>query len=344
MNPRSPEALASGIRRGERLALARGITLVESERPQDWPLAEALLTALLEAGERAHRIGISGVPGAGKSSLVETLGLHLVEGCGRRVAVLAIDPSSTVSGGSLLGDKSRMHLLAQHPSAYVRPSPNAAHLGGVARRTREAARLCSAAGYDLVLIETVGVGQAEIEVAGMVDFFLVLALAGAGDELQGIKRGILELADAVAVNKADGPNRAPAEAYAAMLAGALHTLRPLEDPPPKVLAVSAHSGHGIAELWTEVEARLASRRASGEFEARRRLQRRAWFQAEVGLALERALRSSPRALELRAALEQQVEAGQASAGAAARRLLESLLPGAVPGGGGPGGSGLELVP
>jgi LAO/AO transport system kinase len=325
VNPRSPEALAAGILRGERLALARGITLIESERPEDWPRAEELLSRLLERGDLAVRIGISGVPGAGKSSLVETLGLHLVERCGRRVAVLAIDPSSTISGGSLLGDKSRMHLLAQHPLAYVRPSPNAAHLGGVARRTREAALLCSAAGFDLLLIETVGVGQSEIEVAGMVDFFLVLALAGAGDELQGIKRGIFELADVLAVNKADGPNRSAAEAYAAMLAGALHTLRPLEDPPPHVAAISAHTGQGVAELWSEIEARLAARRAAGRFEERRRDQRRIWFQSEVGLALERALRRSPRTLSLRRELEDRVAAGQVTAGAAAQRLLEALF-------------------
>lgn len=325
MSERSPEALAAGILAGERLALARGITLIESEAPGHFPAAERLLELLWPHTGRALRVGLSGVPGAGKSSLIEALGMHLVSNCSRRVAVLAIDPSSSLSGGSLLGDKSRMHLLAQHPAAYVRPSPNATHLGGVARRTREASLLCEAAGFDVVLIETVGVGQAEVEVAAMVDFFLMLALAGAGDELQGLKRGILELVDGVAVNKADGAGRAPAEAAAAMLQGALGTLRPGEQPAPWVGPVSALSGQGLPELWSEIEARLAGWRASGRLQERRRGQARQWFESEVQLALERALSASEAAQSRRQELLPGVVEGRLAPSTAARLVIERLL-------------------
>jgi LAO/AO transport system kinase len=205
----SPEALAADVRAGQRRALAKAITLVESTRPDHQQAAQRLLELLLPVTGEAARVGISGVPGAGKSTFIEAFGLYLI-GQGKRVAVLAVDPSSARSGGSILGDKTRMQRLAAAPEAYIRPSPSGGSLGGVARRTREALLVCEAAGYDVVLVETVGVGQSEFAVASMVDFFLVLMLAGAGDELQGIKKGILEIADALAINKADGDNVAHA--------------------------------------------------------------------------------------------------------------------------------------
>src|SRR5881628_1037098 len=223
--PSRPEALAADVRAGDRRALAKAITLVESTRPDHEEAAQRLLGLLLPHTGGAVRVGVSGVPGVGKSTFIEALGLYLI-GLGKRVAVLAVDPSSALSGGSILGDKTRMPRLAAAPDAFIRPSPSAGSLGGVTRRTREALLVCEAAGYDVVLVETVGVGQSEYAVASMVDFFLVLMLAGAGDELQGMKRGILELADAVAINKADGDNTTPAAHAAAQYRSALNLLRP----------------------------------------------------------------------------------------------------------------------
>src|SRR5689334_10912062 len=222
--PRRPEALADGVRAGDRRALAKAITLVESTRADDQQAAQRLLELLLPATGRAARIGVSGVPGVGKSTFIEAFGLHLI-GLGKRVAVLAVDPSSALTGGSILGDKTRMPRLAAAPGAFIRPSPSAGSFGGVTRRTREALLVCEAAGYGVVLVEAVGVGQSEFAVASMVDFFLVLLLAGAGDELQGLKKGILELADALAINKADGDNVGRATEAAAQYRGALQLFR-----------------------------------------------------------------------------------------------------------------------
>src|SRR2546429_3041016 len=250
--PSRPEALAADVRAGSRRALAKAITLVESTRADHQRAAQRLLELLLPGTGRAARVGVSGVPGVGKSTFIEAFGLHLI-GLGKKVAVLAVDPSSALSGGSILGDKTRMPRLAAAPEAFIRPSPSAGSLGGVTRRTREALLVCEAAGYDAVLVETVGVGQSEFAVASMVDFFLVLMLAGAGDELQGIKKGILELADALAINKADGENVRPAEQAAAQYRSALRLFRhtsPGWDPP--VVTVSALERRGMGPGWRTI--------------------------------------------------------------------------------------------
>ncbi|MGB9028334.1 MAG: methylmalonyl Co-A mutase-associated GTPase MeaB, partial [Rhodomicrobium sp.] len=220
---REVTALAEQVRAGNRVALARAITLIESRKPEHRPQARQLLTLLHEAAGHSERVGITGVPGVGKSTLIDSLGSYLT-GRGHRVAVLAVDPSSSRSGGAILGDKTRMARLASDPNAFIRPSPSSGTLGGVARTTHETILLCEAAGFDIVLVETVGVGQSEIAVAGMVDFFLVLMLAGGGDELQGIKKGVMELADMIAITKADGANEDPARAAAADYKAALHIL------------------------------------------------------------------------------------------------------------------------
>ncbi|HYO74766.1 MAG TPA: methylmalonyl Co-A mutase-associated GTPase MeaB, partial [Archangium sp.] len=229
MKPLPVEAYVEGVRASERAMLARAITLIESEHPRHEAFAQEVLTRLLPYTGGALRVGISGVPGVGKSTFIDALGMHLV-GLGKRVAVLAIDPSSTVSGGSILGDKTRMARLSRESLAYIRPSPSSGTLGGVARKTRETLLLCEAAGFDVVLVETVGVGQSETVVADMVDFYLVLMLSGAGDELQGIKRGILEVADMIAINKADGDNVVRAERARAEYRAALHLMRPGAEP------------------------------------------------------------------------------------------------------------------
>lgn len=269
----SVDELAEGVRAGSRAALGRAITLIESRRADDQHSARALLERLLPHTGAALRVGITGVPGVGKSTFIETLGRQLT-GAGTRVAVLAVDPSSTRSGGSILGDKTRMQELARDPLAFVRPSPSRGSLGGVARRTREVMLLCEAAGYAVVLVETVGVGQSETMVAGMVDFFLVLMLAGAGDELQGIKRGILELADMVAVNKADGDNEQKARRARVEYARALH-LMPQKSPhwTVPVHTCSGLEGVGVAELWAQVEGFREALSAAGEWEPRRAEQR-----------------------------------------------------------------------
>src|SRR5438094_2000280 len=262
--PSRPEALAADVRAGNRRALAKAITLVESTRADHQQAAQRLLELLLPHTGDAARIGISGVPGVGKSTFIEAFGLYLI-GVAKRVAVLAVDPSSAVSGGSILGDKTRMPQLAAAPEAFIRPSPAAGSLGGVTRRTREALLVCEAAGYDVVLVETVGVGQSEFAVASMVDFFLVLMLAGSGDELQGIKKGILELADALAINKADGQNVRPAEQAAAQYRSALRLFRHASagwDPP--VVTVSALEGRGMDKVWSIIEDHRGKLGPSGE--------------------------------------------------------------------------------
>jgi LAO/AO transport system kinase len=263
------------ITAGERTWLARAITLIESHRPDDQVLAASLLDGLAPHTGHAFRLGLSGVPGVGKSTLIENLGLRLCNQ-GHRLAVLAVDPTSSISGGSILGDKTRMEELARHPSSFIRPSPTAGTLGGVARKTRESILLCEAAGYNTIFVETVGVGQSEVAVHSMVDCFLVLLLAGAGDGLQGIKKGILELADLLAVTKADGDNIPKARAAREEL---LQTLRglPHHHDFPQVLAISAYDPASLDALWKTVETFLSSSRNSGNFDARRHQQRLAWL-------------------------------------------------------------------
>jgi len=269
--------LREGLLTGDRVALSRAITLIESQRTSDRAMADELIGSCLASGKESVRIAISGPPGVGKSSLIETLGLHVL-GLGHRLAVLAIDPSSERSKGSILGDKTRMQRLAVEPQAYVRPSPSSGHLGGVARRTREATILCEAAGYDIIFIETVGVGQSEIAAHQLSDLFLLLLLPGAGDELQGIKRGIVELADMVVVNKADGERLPLAQRTQQEYRRALHLFPPRSSgQTTKVLLTSATEGIGIPELWSEIMAYRDAVTTSGYFAEKRKEQAGAWF-------------------------------------------------------------------
>ncbi|MBM3530321.1 MAG: methylmalonyl Co-A mutase-associated GTPase MeaB [Alphaproteobacteria bacterium] len=269
--------LARGIRSGDRATLARTITLIESKRADHRRKAHQLVQELLPATGRAMRVGITGAPGVGKSTTIDTLG-SLLTAQGRKVAVLAVDPSSTRTGGSILGDKTRMANLANDPHAFIRPSPASGTLGGVAAKTRETMLLCEAAGFDVVLVETVGIGQSETAVADMTDFFLALMLPGAGDELQGIKKGLVELADMIAVNKADGDNVKRANAAAAEYRAALHILTPRSPNwTPPVATYSALTGRGVAELWAQVVLHRERLTHSGEFAARRREQQVKWM-------------------------------------------------------------------
>jgi LAO/AO transport system kinase len=267
--PLSAEDYARRVRDGDGTVLARAITLVESTAPRHAAVAGELMKLLLPHRDNSVRIGITGVPGVGKSTFIEAFGLYLCE-TGHRVAVLAVDPTSAISGGSILGDKTRMEKLSRHPSAYIRPSPSGGALGGVTRKTRETITLCEAAGYDVILVETVGVGQSEIAVRSMTDFFLLLALTGAGDELQGIKKGIVEMADAIAVTKADRDNLMAAEKLKLELAQVLHFLTAATAGwKPEVLTCSALKGNGIPEVWKLVERFRAETKGSGEWDARR---------------------------------------------------------------------------
>ncbi|HEY5014007.1 MAG TPA: methylmalonyl Co-A mutase-associated GTPase MeaB [Acidimicrobiia bacterium] len=318
-------AFADAIRGGDRRALARAITLVESTRPDHREEAVALLDELLPSTGGAVRVGISGAPGAGKSTFIEALGLHLIDR-GHRLAVLAVDPSSTRSGGSILGDKTRMEMLSRRPEAFIRPSPSGGTLGGVARRTREALLLCEAAGHDVVLVETVGVGQSEVAVAGMVDGFVLLLSPGAGDDLQGVKRGIVELADIVVVNKADGDLAAAAERTAADYANALHLLRSrTEGWEVRVERASALLGEGIDRVWAAIAAHSAMLTETGVLGARRADQARDWMWSEVNEGLLDALASDPAVATEMHALEADVRAGTVSPTAAAQRILRRFL-------------------
>ncbi len=313
--------LAEGVMQGNRTRLAQAITLVESTRAADAPAAQALLSTILPKTGAAQRIGISGVPGVGKSTLIETLGLHLIE-AGHRVAVLAIDPSSTLSGGSILGDKSRMERLSQNEAAFIRPSPSATTLGGVAQRTRETMLLCEAAGFDIVLVETVGVGQSEIAVRQMVDTFVVLLLPGAGDELQGIKKGILEVGDLLAVNKADGSRVNLARAAARDHAAAMRYLRPRHaEWVPKTLVVSAETGAGIDELWTAICEHRDALDASGSLAEQRAEQATRWMWSLVEERLLRAFHDHPKVAQKLDETVRAVREGKLPPGAAATRLL-----------------------
>ena len=284
-------ALAAGIRAGERATLARAITLIESKRADHRARAHQLVQELLPLTGKAVRLGITGAPGAGKSTTIDALGSWLTAQ-GHKVAVLAVDPSSSRSGGSILGDKTRMARLAVDPNAYIRPSPASGTLGGVAAKTRETMLVCEAAGYDVIIVETVGVGQSETAVADMTDFFLLLMVAGAGDELQGLKKGIVELADMIAVNKADGDNVERARAAAAEYRGALNILTPHTATwSPPVITYSALTGNGIADLWRQVMAHKEKMTGSGELEQRRRDQQVKWMWTLLEERLTARLRS-----------------------------------------------------
>jgi LAO/AO transport system kinase len=314
--------LAEAVLAGDRRALARAITLVESARPDHREAAMALLARLRTSGREALRIGLSGTPGVGKSTFIESFGLMLT-GQGLRVAVLAVDPSSARSGGSILGDKTRMERLSRDPRAFIRPSPSQTHLGGVARRSREAVALCEAAGFDVVLIETVGVGQSETLVDDLCDLFVLLLAPAGGDELQGVKRGIMEMADLIVVNKADGDLRAAALRTCADYAGALRLLRRRPQDPegfPAALTVSAQDGIGLDAAWAEMQALVRFRRDGGHWAARRTLQARRWFEAEVRHGLLAAL-ATPGARAQLDRLGRAVAAGQSSPEAAAADML-----------------------
>ncbi|MCC7272363.1 MAG: methylmalonyl Co-A mutase-associated GTPase MeaB [Alphaproteobacteria bacterium] len=319
------ETLAAGVLEGDRRALARAITLVESQRLEDRPAAEALLARLLPQSGRSIRLGVSGVPGVGKSTFIEAFGLYVI-GRGHRVAVLAVDPSSKVGGGSILGDKTRMTDLARHPAAFIRPTPAGGTLGGVARRTRDAMVLVEAAGFDVVLVETVGVGQSETAVADMVDLFLLLLLPAGGDELQGLKKGIVEIADLLVVNKADGDLAAAANRTAADYRAALHLVRPPSPPwQPTVLAASAATGEGLPAVWDSVERFRTLMAGEGALARRRAAQALAALWAEIDEGLRAAFRGDPAVAGDLATLERAVVAGALPPAAAARRLVERFI-------------------
>jgi LAO/AO transport system kinase len=303
------EALAGRVAAGDRASLARAITLVESKKSEHRPLADRLLDRLHDRTGNAWRIGVTGLPGVGKSTFIDQFGTNLAD-AGHKIAVLAVDPSSTRTGGSILGDKTRMGKLAPHERAFIRPSPSGRTLGGVARATRETMLLCEAAGFDVVIVETVGVGQSESAVAGMVDFFLVLLLPGAGDELQGIKKGLLELADMIAINKADGRLAEQAGATVADYKAALHILTSADaDWQPGVVAISAYENRGLDELWTVVKRHREQLKASGAFAARRQAQAVTWMHELVEDKLRSVLRRDPAVQARVAALEDEVRAG-----------------------------------
>ena len=317
----SPAVLAERLVAGDRAMLGRAITLIESRNEQDRPRAQELLLRLLPHGGRSYRIGVTGVPGVGKSTFIDTFGVNLT-GQGHRVAVLAVDPTSSRTGGSILGDKTRMEHLSRDPGAFIRPSPSAGTLGGVTRTTREVMLLCEAAGYDIILVETVGVGQSEIAVSEMVDFFLVLAIAGAGDELQGIKRGLLELADMIAVNKADGDNKERALRAASDYASALHIMSPRSPNwAPPVVTCSALKNRGLDLLWSKIEEFRDSLTASGEFDETRRRQRLRWMWAMVEDRLIGDLKHNVTVKTIIDALEEDVLEGRLTPAMAADRIL-----------------------
>ena len=319
-----PDALIDGVARGDRRSLARAITLAESTRSDHRDLADEILEGLLPRTGAATRIGISGPPGVGKSTFIEALGVHVIDE-GHRLAVLAVDPSSRRTGGSILGDKTRMAELSNRREAFIRPSPGSGHLGGVARRTREAMLLCEAAGYDVVFVETIGVGQSEVAVADMVDLFALLVAPGGGDELQGIKRGIMELADLVVVNKADGDLAPAAGRTRADYASAVHLLRPKWRAwATEVLSCSALTEAGIDEVWVAIERFRQAVAASGELDEARSHQATAWLWSEVGDALLDRFSADPVVAGLVPQLEADVAAGRMAPTRAARRLLDAF--------------------
>jgi len=318
--------LGRSLTGGDRRALAKAITLIESTRPEDRAAARELLGLLAPTTSTdTLRVGVTGVPGAGKSTLIDVLGMQAIR-AGSRVAVLAVDPSSRQSGGSVLGDKTRMSRLAAERSAYVRPSPTLGVLGGIAARTREAVCLCEAAGFDLIFVETVGVGQSEERVASLVDSVLLVLLAGAGDEISSMKRGVLEAADLIAFNKADGERLSAVNGDAAALRTSLTVSRAEQTPP--VLVVSAQDGTGVRELWESLRAQHRQALASGAFRERRARQRFEWFESALEEALRAALANHPGLILARRDAEAAIVAGSATPWEAAQRLVSALLPGA----------------
>jgi LAO/AO transport system kinase len=324
-NPRFDiKALAKELRAGHRAALARAITLIESRRSDHQAAARDLVQALLRETGKAIRVGITGSPGVGKSTTIDALGMYLIER-GHKVAVLAVDPSSARTGGSILGDKTRMAQLAASDSAYIRPSPASGTLGGVAAKTREAMLLCEAAGFDVVLVETVGIGQSETAVCDMTDFFLALMLPGAGDELQGIKKGLVELADMIAVNKADGDNIKRANLAAGEYRSALHILTPRSEHwHPPVLTYSALTGSGIETLWQKILDHRTAMKASGEFTARRQQQQVKWMWSMLEQRMMARLRADASVRAKVKRIETEVAAGRISPALAAEQMAEML--------------------
>ena len=327
------DALLAATGPQQRRAIAKAITLLESTRADHRLLADELLTALLPHTGRSFRLGISGVPGVGKSTFIETLGLYLIAQ-GHRVAVLTIDPSSTVSGGSILGDKTRMEKLSVHDSAYIRPSPSSGTLGGVAEKTREAMLVCEAAGYDIVIVETVGVGQSEIAVAGMTDMFVLLQLPNAGDDLQAIKKGVMEIADLVAINKADIDPAAATRAEA-QITSSLRLLGQHGNPQnahhdealwhPKVVQISALLGQGVDQFWAAVTEFRQLQTANGRLATRREKQALAWMWERIDAGLKQAFRAHPQVKALLPVLQADVAAGRVAASTAARNLLAAQV-------------------
>lgn len=323
--PHSVDEYVSGVLDGDRAILARTITLLESRNPAHRRVASKVIDHLLPHSGSAVRVGITGVPGVGKSTFIDQMGVNLVEQ-GHRVAVLAVDPTSSRSGGSILGDKTRMARLAVEPNAFIRPSPAGVTLGGVTRATRETILVCEAAGFDVVLVETVGVGQSETVVASMVDFFLVLMLAGAGDSLQGIKKGVIEMADMVAVNKADGSNRDRAELAAADYRSALHLLKPVSPTwSPPVLLCSGLQNEGLGELWEQIELHRQKMTATGELQDRRSDQQVRWMRSMLDDRLRDDLAAHPEMAEVLATLELQVHSGSITASAAVDQVWERYI-------------------
>ncbi|MDQ7992664.1 MAG: methylmalonyl Co-A mutase-associated GTPase MeaB [Propionicimonas sp.] len=322
--PTDPAELAGQVLAGSRPGIARAITLVESSKPAHHAIAADLLRLLRPHAGKAVRVGISGVPGAGKSTFIDALGRRLIDD-GHKVAVLAVDPTSAKTGGSILGDRTRMGELAQSEQAFIRPSPAGGHLGGVARTTRESMFVLEAAGFDVVLVETVGVGQSEVAVSGMVDTFLLITLARAGDQLQGIKRGILEMADVITVNKADGDHEAEARVAARELSIAMKLISSdAKAARPPVLTSSSLTGRGLEEIWQAILDHRARLEANGELEARRARQQREWLWALVRGELEDALRTSPSIAAIRDSLESEVGSGELSALEASEQILATF--------------------
>ena len=326
----SLEEMVTGVTGGDPAVLGMAITLVESNVDEHQKLAEQLITELMPRTGKAYRIGITGLPGAGKSTFIEALG-KMLTGLGHRVAVLAVDPSSTISGGSILGDKTRMPELAADPAAFIRPSPSAGTLGGVASKTRESMLLCEAAGYDVVLVETMGVGQSEAVVAGMTDFFLVLMIAGAGDELQGIKRGILEIADMVVVNKADGENLERARQAAHDYASALSLMhRPESGWKVPVLTCSATMGTGLGEIWDSIQIHREQMAETGHFDEKRKEQRLQWMWAMLDGQMREMVESHPAVKRLMADVIEEVRSGDVPPPVGTARILQAFLSGDAP--------------
>ena len=320
------DAYIAGVLSGDLALLARAITLVESRHPRHRATADAVLNALLPHSGKAIRVGVTGVPGVGKSSFIEAFGRQLTA-TGHRIAVLAVDPTSSRTGGSILGDKTRMRELGRDPNAFIRPSPTSGTLGGVARATRESMIICEAAGFDVVLVETVGVGQSEITVAEMVDFFLALMLPGAGDDLQGIKKGILEIADMIAVNKADGDRALPARRAAADYRRALEIITPASPNwRPPVQTCSALTGDGLPEIWARINEHRTALGDSGEFDAKRREQRIRWMWSTVRDRLMLSLDGNSVVREILPELERAVAEDRMTPGHAAERVLAALGP------------------